>query len=223
LFWFDGNDITTLFQDTAGTVPVTTNGDSVKRWNDKSSNAYHVSSGGNFGLYDTTSMSLPCVGSTRGMAEPGTIGDPGNNGLMIYAVLKVTNDNSCWVELDASGTVNTGFAAFFFSGNLYSRYCAGGSIQDNTQAEPSVPVTDYFTYFWDKTNAQVSSFKHQTQSTPTSVSAKTATITGVTLGAETNSATALDGRIGELLCYKVQHDSTMRGNVWTYINGKWGY
>lgn len=36
--WYDADDLATLFQDTAGTVPVTADGQSVARWNDKSGN-----------------------------------------------------------------------------------------------------------------------------------------------------------------------------------------
>lgn len=39
--WYDPSDLTTMFQDTAGTVPVTAHGDPVRRINDKSGNGYH--------------------------------------------------------------------------------------------------------------------------------------------------------------------------------------
>ena len=41
--WYDPNDITTLFQDTAGTTPITTTGQSVALMLDKSGNAKHAS------------------------------------------------------------------------------------------------------------------------------------------------------------------------------------
>lgn len=40
--WFDPSDITTLFKDTAGTVPVTADGDHVLCMKDKSGNNFHV-------------------------------------------------------------------------------------------------------------------------------------------------------------------------------------
>jgi hypothetical protein len=40
--WFDANDITTLFQDAAGTTPVTAEGQPVGRWLDKSGNGNHA-------------------------------------------------------------------------------------------------------------------------------------------------------------------------------------
>lgn len=40
--WYDPSDLTTLFQDTAGTTPVTVDGDPVARVNDKSGNGYNL-------------------------------------------------------------------------------------------------------------------------------------------------------------------------------------
>lgn len=40
--WFDPSDLTTLFQDDAGTVPVTTDGQAVALMRDKSGNAHHA-------------------------------------------------------------------------------------------------------------------------------------------------------------------------------------
>jgi len=42
-FWFDPSDISTLFQDAAGTIPVTADGDPVGLMLDKSGNGYHAS------------------------------------------------------------------------------------------------------------------------------------------------------------------------------------
>lgn len=42
LAWYDPSDLASLFQDTAGTVPVTASGQPVARMNDKSGNGYHL-------------------------------------------------------------------------------------------------------------------------------------------------------------------------------------
>jgi hypothetical protein len=39
--WWDTSDLSTLFQDSAGTIPVTTSGDPVGMWKDKSGNGRH--------------------------------------------------------------------------------------------------------------------------------------------------------------------------------------
>ena len=41
-FWYAPNDLSTMFQDAAGTVPVTATGQTVKRINDKSGNGHHI-------------------------------------------------------------------------------------------------------------------------------------------------------------------------------------
>jgi len=41
--WFDPSDLSTLFQDAAGTIPVTSDGDPVGLMLDKSGNGYHAS------------------------------------------------------------------------------------------------------------------------------------------------------------------------------------
>jgi hypothetical protein len=40
--WFDANDLSTLFQDAAGTIPVTAVGQKVGKWLDKSGNNNHA-------------------------------------------------------------------------------------------------------------------------------------------------------------------------------------
>jgi len=54
--WLDANDISTLFQNSAGTTPVTAHGQPVQRWNDKSSYGSDLTRpGGTNPLYDTSS------------------------------------------------------------------------------------------------------------------------------------------------------------------------
>lgn len=53
-FWFDPSDLSTLFQDTAGTTPVTVAGQSVARINDKSGRGNHAT--------QSTSLSRPTLG-----------------------------------------------------------------------------------------------------------------------------------------------------------------
>lgn len=59
--WYDPSDITTLFQDAAGTTPVTTVGQTVKRWNDKSGNANHLSNTASNWTYQIDSSGNPYV------------------------------------------------------------------------------------------------------------------------------------------------------------------
>lgn len=51
--WYDPSDLTTLFQDAAGTTPVTATGQSVARINDKSGNGFHATQSGASSLCPT--------------------------------------------------------------------------------------------------------------------------------------------------------------------------
>lgn len=59
--WYDPSDITTLFQDAAGTTPVTAVGQTVKRWNDKSGNANNLSNTASTWTYQIDSSGNPYV------------------------------------------------------------------------------------------------------------------------------------------------------------------
>ena len=66
VFQFDADDLTTLFKEIAGTTAVTTSGDTVGKWNDKSGNARHVTAPADDAtrpLYDLTSGVHSVVGA----------------------------------------------------------------------------------------------------------------------------------------------------------------
>lgn len=56
-FWYDASDLSTLFKDTAGTLPVTTTGDFVQLMKDKTANGYNMvatsATGGGTGQFST--------------------------------------------------------------------------------------------------------------------------------------------------------------------------
>jgi hypothetical protein len=76
--WLDAADATSLFKDTAGTLPVTTNGDIVRRINDKSGNSRNATTASTSGLYTlaqlngNSSIRAP-VASYLGFATPSFI------------------------------------------------------------------------------------------------------------------------------------------------------
>jgi hypothetical protein len=53
-FWFDASDLSTMFQDTAGSTPVTADGQTVKRLVDKSGNGYVLTEATNGPVYRTS-------------------------------------------------------------------------------------------------------------------------------------------------------------------------
>lgn len=73
--WLDAQDISTLWQDTAGTVPVTNDLHSVLHWDDKSPNAYSFTAGGAPAAYNATAglNGNPSVrfGGSQGLGSTG--------------------------------------------------------------------------------------------------------------------------------------------------------
>lgn len=66
VFQFDADDLTTMFKEIAGTTAVTTSGDTVGKWNDKSGNARHVAAAADDATrptYDLTSGVHSVVGA----------------------------------------------------------------------------------------------------------------------------------------------------------------
>lgn len=66
VFQFDADDLTTMFKEIAGTTAVTTSGDTVGKWNDKSGNGRHVTAPADTAvrpIYDLTSGVHSVVGT----------------------------------------------------------------------------------------------------------------------------------------------------------------
>jgi autotransporter-associated beta strand protein len=107
--WYDASDISTLWQNTAGTTAVTANGQTVLRWNDKSGNGNHltISSGGP--AYTTGVMnSLPVV-YFNGNKLANLAASMGNmtNNFTVIGVIQVTS-NSGWDNWITWGNGNVG-------------------------------------------------------------------------------------------------------------------
>lgn len=69
--WLDSSDLSTLYQDTAGTTPVTSDGQTVQRWKDKSTNALAFSTTLSQHVYQSTGLNgQACVRAT-GLAGTG--------------------------------------------------------------------------------------------------------------------------------------------------------
>lgn len=84
-FWYDADDLTTLFQDAAGTIPVTADGDPVGRWEDKSGNGRHWT--------QSTSGARPTYHTSGGVSwiESDGVNDwmTGSTGMLAFADLAV--------------------------------------------------------------------------------------------------------------------------------------
>jgi hypothetical protein len=125
--WYDPSDLSTLFQDTAGTVPVTAAGQTVARVNDKSGRGNHATqataasrpqyqidtSGRPFLLFDGTDDFLVTPTIT-----------PGANAAQAFAGVRKLSDATTNVLLESSGvsTTNPGTIGIFAPSGAAANY-----------------------------------------------------------------------------------------------------
>lgn len=111
--WYDPSDISTLYQSTDTSSPVTTTGQTVKRLEDKSGNARHLTNSGTGPLYDTAAFGVGKPGLNFGTASPTgylklddpTVGGAGNQ-LGCAAVFIMTTANA-YMSLVGWGNATT--------------------------------------------------------------------------------------------------------------------
>lgn len=150
--WYDPNDLSTMFQDTAGTTPVTTVGQSVALIRDKSGRGNHASQG--------TALSMPTLqrdtngsyyllfdGSNDGLATS-PIDMTGCSSVSVFAGVRKLSDATYGMiaELSASAGANAG--AFYLDGpegaaSNYGFYSRGTSApaSPSTATGFASPVT----------------------------------------------------------------------------------
>jgi hypothetical protein len=124
-YWLDASDLSTMWQDAAGTVPVTAHGDPIGRWTDKSGNGYVFTqaTAGNrpllnldaFGKYSVNYVSTDTLTSTT------TINMSGSNKLLIAAALAKGSAGTAGILLEG-GYGNAGGM------NLYASVGADSTI-----------------------------------------------------------------------------------------------
>jgi len=99
--WYDAADTSTLWQDSGGTTPVTANGNTVLRWNDKGGNGNHLTSSSGPACTTGVMNSLPVLnfaGNTMANLAP-NMGNITNN-FTVIGVFQVTSDSGwdTWVK-----------------------------------------------------------------------------------------------------------------------------
>jgi lysophospholipase L1-like esterase len=122
--WYEPSDLSSLWQDTAGTVPVTTVGQPVRRMNDRSGNGRHVTFAGS--APPTLSITdggllhlLPADSSSRGMSSGWSLAQPYASCLVVdtsvqaaspkYHVIfdSLNNNGGSFVALNTPTTAGT--------------------------------------------------------------------------------------------------------------------
>lgn len=156
--WFDPSDITTMFQDTAGTVPVTAAGQSVARINDKSGRGNHATqaTAGSRPTYqvDGARGYLLFDGTDDFMVTPSI--NPASNKSQIFAGVRKLSDaaSSIVIELGtgASASINSSYlqAPSATGANSYRFGHGGSGVQvAGTGAFAAAPNTSVLTGLGD--------------------------------------------------------------------------
>ena len=84
--WLASSDITTLFQNTAGTTPVTAAGQQVQFWADKSGNGRNATSSDTAMTYNTTGIGKPSIYFAGGQATGFQVNVPLTNATYFFVV-----------------------------------------------------------------------------------------------------------------------------------------
>jgi hypothetical protein len=116
--WLDPSDLTTLFQDTAGTTPVTAAGQTVARINDKSGNNFHAT--------QATAAARPTYqvdGNGRGYLAFDGVDDflvtptitPGIDKAQVFAGVRKLSDAAAAILVELSSTTASNAGSFYLS------------------------------------------------------------------------------------------------------------
>jgi len=158
--WFDAGDLSTMFQDIAGTIPVTTVGQFVGKWLDKSGNGNHAQATGNDTsrpTYQIDAEGNPNVTFTK---TPAThlkcpiIDFTGTDKMTACIGIHVTDSSSAGVALELGTDVNSAAnsGSFLFgapsSTTDHSLYLRGTTVI-RAQVNNVVDGDDIFTGLFD--------------------------------------------------------------------------
>jgi len=121
--WYDPSDLTTMFQDTAGTTPVTTPGQTVARINDKSGRGNNAT--------QATAASRPTYG---------IVPLSGRRNLLTFTEQL---DDAAWVKTNATVTANTTTAP---NGTLTADTFAGNGVNDGHYFRANAPINSGTAY-----------------------------------------------------------------------------
>jgi hypothetical protein len=219
--WLDGADSTTMFQDTAGTSLVTSNGQTVRRWNDKSGRGCNATQAGNAPVWNSAGYATFAHTSAQNLRLPdGTLPtSAGTNAYSIFAVARPTVASRN-LTIISSGSAGTGqFNALQIAGdgrimNLWFNSDVGGG---------SVPLNTFSIMNANYTGAVRSVFLTGSNVNTTNSTGWGGTISNNVIGME--SATnnwAFTGDIAELIVYPTALSTIQRQQVEGYLAWKWG-
>ena len=219
--WLDGNDVSVLFSDVAGTSAITTNGQTIRCWKDKSGRGCNATQAGNAPIWNSSKY----VNFTQSLGQfmnlpNGTLPfASGTNAYSIFAVANLNNTANVGKTIIGNGSAGTNsFNALQIQNqsiaNLwYNNDIAGGSLTANTFFIANIAFDGSTRYIY-QTGTSVNT---------TASSGWAAPNTNNVIGVEPATGNwYYDGNIGEILVYNTALTTSQRQQVEGYLAHKWG-
>ena len=232
VLWLDGRDSSTLFQDTAGTVPVSANLDPVKCWKDKSVQANNATTSGTGMQYllnggGVSNLTFTVLSLTPSKLPTGTTNI---STFIVFQPFKRNADANTQVML-TWGTQSTGQAPQYFISQTAAG--SGGDLRLNVDLYAGGGATDTVSLATGSlTNKLLSSVLTSNNNSWRDGTAFTTTNTAITLntgttvaflGAQTSAGSLVYGGFyREIIIYNVPLTTLQRQQVEGYLANKWG-
>lgn len=223
--WYDADDSTTLFEDSAGTTPALDNADVIGRWLDKSGNDYHVTQAT---TANKATLRLAVQNGKNVIRFDGTDDFLANAAFpdfgdiyTIFIVIKLDadGDTSQGVYSVSNGTYPTGFGMYQAT-NLVS-FMRGASASHDVG---NVNRRDGNFYIHSQTNTGTQN-QFRTNAIASQTAAYTApnpnTLNRLDIGRINIAGWNFKGDMAELIIYNRNLSSDERNTVRDYLNMKW--
>jgi hypothetical protein len=217
----DGSDVSVLFSDVAGTSAITTNGQTIRCWKDKSGRGCNATQAGNAPIWNSSNY----VNFTQSLGQfmnlpNGTLPfASGTNAYSIFAVANLNNTSGGLKTIIGNGSAGTNsfnalqIQAQSIANLWYNNDVAGGSLTANTFFIANIAFDGSTRYI----------YQNGTSVNTTASSGWAAPNTNNVIGVEPATGNwYYDGNIGEILVYNTALTTAQRQQVEGYLAHKWG-
>lgn len=233
--WLDATDITTLYQNSAGTSPVTNTGQNVAFWRDKSGNNNFVSSVATSPTYDSGIINSRNALNFDTARKMRSFNAPAKSSTVTVIMVGVVKNT-----IDTYGTFWAHFAGFDHDLNAISirRAVATTNMSWHTNNDNSVVVLPYTenspviytgTMTPNVTPTKLDLFFQQFNTAGSGSITNSAQTNNITsgggnlwVGGDESTGNYVDSYIGEILYYQRLLTQTEINNLQGYVAWKWG-
>jgi hypothetical protein len=219
--WLDGSDVSVLFSDVAGTSAITTNGQTIRCWKDKSGRGCNATQAGNAPIWNSSN----CVNFTQTLGQSMNLPNgtlpfaSGTNAYSIFAVANLSNTSGGLKTIIGNGSAGTNsfnalqIQAQSIANLWYNNDVAGGSLTANTFFIANIAFDGSTRYIY-QTGTSVNT---------TASSGWAAPNTNNVIGVEPATGNwYYDGNIGEIIVFNTALTTSQRQQVEGYLAHKWG-